>query len=67
MRLSLKKTSESGLERTLRLRLSEAADTADDSKFRDMFFSFLHICQEFRTGKVGKSYMTYAGFIQLPV
>lgn len=42
------------------------SDTTNDSNFRDTSFSFLHICQEYRTGKVGKSYMTYAGFIQLP-
>lgn len=67
LRVSLKKTGKAGLESTPRPRLSATADTANDSNFRDTFFSFLHICQEYRTRKVGKSYMTYAGFIQLPV
>lgn len=41
--------------------------TANDSNLRDTFFSSLRICQEYRTGEVGKSYLTYAAFIQLPV
>lgn len=57
----------SGLVSNLRPHLSDTADTAKDSNSGDLFFSFLHICQEYRTGKVGKSDVTYTGFIQLPV
>lgn len=46
--------SRSGLVSNLRPHLSNTADTTKDSNSGDLFFSFLHICQEYRTGKVGK-------------